>query len=72
MKFWLNNSRWGDMEYHLGGYVVSLLKRLPRPGDTTSIGPFDVIVESVSRHRANKLRFIKRDEKDAKKGDETS
>lgn len=52
----------------IGGYVVSLLKRLPKPGDSIAIGPYDVTVVSVSRHRANKLRFVKRG--DAVNGDE--
>jgi CBS domain containing-hemolysin-like protein len=41
----------------IGGYVVALLGRLPRRGDTLTIGRFRVTVTEVVRRRIERLRF---------------
>lgn len=42
----------------IGGYVVSLLKRLPRRGDSVTLGAYQITVEDVTRRRATRLRFV--------------
>jgi CBS domain containing-hemolysin-like protein len=45
----------------LGGYVTSLLGRLPKKGDEVRIGTYDVRVLSLVRGRAvNRLRLSRR------------
>ncbi len=41
----------------LGGYVVSLLGRLARPGDRVTVGRWQVVVEDVRRRRVWRVRI---------------
>lgn len=47
----------GDESDTIGGHVVALLGRLPRKGDQLSLGPYQVTVLGVGRHRVERLRF---------------
>lgn len=44
----------------IGGVVTSLLGRLPRAGDSVSVGRFDATVESIFRRRIQWLKFVPR------------
>ncbi len=46
----------------IGGYVVSLLKRLPEKGDELIVGPYRVEIADVSHHRILRLRFRRTDD----------
>jgi CBS domain containing-hemolysin-like protein len=41
----------------IGGHVVALLRRLPRPKDEVRLGPYRVIVERVRRRMVDRLRI---------------
>lgn len=50
----------------IGGYVTSLLRRMPKAGDRLFIGPYQVTVLDVKQNRTHWLRF----ERDAAKLDD--
>lgn len=42
----------------IGGYVVALLKRLPREGDVVAIGDYEATVEAVAHRGVARVRFV--------------
>jgi putative hemolysin len=50
-----------DEEYEdqdtIGGHVTARLGRLPRPGDSTLVGPWRATVLEVARRRVQRLRL---------------
>jgi CBS domain containing-hemolysin-like protein len=49
----------------IGGYVVSLLGRLPRRGDEVQLGPWRASIIEVTHRRIERLRFDRRAEAEA-------
>ncbi len=47
----------GEESDTIGGYVVSMLGRLPRSGDTLELGKYKVTIDEVSRRRVVRLLF---------------
>ena len=44
----------------IAGYVISHLARMPKRGDTVSVGDYQATVLQVTRHRVLRLRFERR------------
>ena len=58
----------GTEEDTIGGYVVSVLGRLPAEGDTVDIPPYVATVLAMSRRRVARLRFQRKPEEDGPAG----
>ena len=62
----------GEESDTIGGYVVSLLGRLPRNGDTLELGNYQVTIDEVSRRRVVRLIFQPRETENGGEEEPTS